>query len=199
MANKWLEEIRQAAEITAQREQRGDQLSFRDIPRTPDELRTARPTASGEPRANTEGKTDEQATNSGTASGYSRATQCPTEAPQSAPRASGSVTPTSGAQAATGATAGPRRQLLPFTGRDPARNYRVFYRVACDFHERHNPPTNGADYWNNVTDDMIRIAEAHGGDPFIIGLLSAVTDELEREYKALFAEAGAEDAETHGA
>lgn len=199
MASKWLEDIRQAAEITAQREQRGDQLSFRDVPRTPDELRTAPPTASGEPRANPEGKADEQATNSGTASGYSRATQRPTEAPQSAPRASGGVPFTSGAQAATGATVGPRRQLPPFTGRDPARNYRAFYRAACDFHERHNPPTNGADYWSDVTDDMIRIAEAHDSDPFIIALLSAVTDELEREYKALFAEAGAEDAETRGA
>ena len=34
-----------------------------------------------------------------------------------------------------------QRQLEPFTGMDKSRNYRAMYRAACNFHERHNPPT----------------------------------------------------------
>ena len=38
-------------------------------------------------------------------------------------------------------------QLRPFTGIDKSRNYRAMYRAACDFHERHNPPTVDGEYW----------------------------------------------------
>lgn len=96
-----------------------------------------------------------------------------------------------------------KRQLAPFTGVDKSRNYRAMYRAACDFHERHNPPTiDGAywanhipnvdempqaeiDYWLCVCDDMDATANSLQQDPFLIGFLDAIFKELEREYRAL--------------
>lgn len=96
-----------------------------------------------------------------------------------------------------------KRQLKPFTGMDKNRNYRAMYRAACDFHERHNPPTVDGeywrthkpgedeaqqveiDYWEAVCDDMTATVNRFQQDPFLIGLLLAIFEELEREYKAL--------------
>ena len=78
-----------------------------------------------------------------------------------------------------------KRQLKPFTGMDKNRNYRAMYRAACDFHERHNPPTVDGEYWEAVCDDMTATVNRFQQDPFLIGLLLAIFEELEREYKAL--------------
>lgn len=80
-----------------------------------------------------------------------------------------------------------KRQLKPFTGMDKSRNYRAFYRAACDFHERHNPPraNNPEEYWSAVCDDMCETGRRFDNDLFLTGLLLAVFDELEREYKSL--------------
>ena len=80
-----------------------------------------------------------------------------------------------------------KRPLKPFTALDGSRNYRAMYRAACDFHERHNPPTldGGADYWTAVTEDMTETANKYNQDPFITGLLVAIFEELEREYRKL--------------
>lgn len=96
-----------------------------------------------------------------------------------------------------------KRQLRPFTGMDKSRNYRAMYRAACDFHEAHNPPTVDReywrthtpgedetpqaelDYWEAVCDDMTATANSLQQDPFLTGLLIAIFEELEREYKAL--------------
>ena len=95
-----------------------------------------------------------------------------------------------------------KRKLEPFTGIDKSRNYRAFYRAACDFHERHNPPrvdaeywkshTPGKDeppeadlqYWEEVAEDMTNVSNAFDSDPFLIGLLVEIFTELEREFKA---------------
>lgn len=81
-----------------------------------------------------------------------------------------------------------KRHLKPFKAID-GKDYRAAYRAACDFHERHNPPTIGSDggalYWQEVTDDMQTIAQQFNGDPFITGLLCAVFEELERQFMAL--------------
>lgn len=81
-----------------------------------------------------------------------------------------------------------KRNLKPFKAVD-GKDYRAAYRAACDFHERHNPPTisndGGVLYWQEVTDDMQGIAQQFGNDPFIFSLLCAVFEELEREYKQL--------------
>lgn len=96
-----------------------------------------------------------------------------------------------------------QRQLEPFTGMDKSRNYRAMYRAACNFHERHNPPTVDSEYWKNhipgkdeapeaefqywekAANDIAATANSFSNDPFITGLLVAIFEELEREYKAL--------------
>nr|CRY94008.1 hypothetical protein [uncultured prokaryote] len=78
-----------------------------------------------------------------------------------------------------------KRLLKPFTALDGS-NYRAAYRTVCDFHERNNPPRldddNGAAYWENVCDDMCATASQCNQDKFVIGLLVAVYEELERQY-----------------
>ena len=96
-----------------------------------------------------------------------------------------------------------QRKLAPFTGHDESRNYRAMYRAACNYHERHNPPTVNREYWKthtpglddtpeeelsyweDVAKDMGATASAGGNDPFLIGLLVEIMEELEREYKAI--------------
>ena len=75
----------------------------------------------------------------------------------------------------------------PFTGIDARRDYRAMYRAACDFHERHNPPCldDEMEYWTQAADDMSEVAARFDNDAFLIGLLIAVYNELEREYKRL--------------
>lgn len=73
------------------------------------------------------------------------------------------------------------------------RNYKTLYRVAHDFHKRHAPPTLEAGYWETTADDMTAIANAHDNDPFLIDLLTAIYEELEREYKLLSSSASAAD------
>lgn len=77
-----------------------------------------------------------------------------------------------------------KRGQPPFTGRDQSRNYRRFYRVVFDFHERHAPPRNDDAYWSAVCDDMSRIAADNGNDPFLTEGLLWIFAELEREVKA---------------
>lgn len=94
-------------------------------------------------------------------------------------------------------------QLRPFTGTDQRRNYRAMYRAACDFHERHNPPRVEAayweshipgtddpppsevEYWQQTAQDASDTARTQGNDPFLIGLLMTVYEELEREYEQM--------------
>ena len=95
-----------------------------------------------------------------------------------------------------------KRKLEPFTGMDEKRDYRKLYRAACDFHIAHNPPAvdqeywrthqPGVDtpppaeleYWEKAARDVGEVYLSNGDDPFLIGLLVEVFDELEREYKA---------------
>lgn len=95
----------------------------------------------------------------------------------------------------------------PFTDHTGSRSYKRMYRQAIDFHQRHAPPhvereywrthTPGEDdipeaearYWDETTKDMIRTSAAGNNDPFLMGFLMAITDELEREYMACREEA----------
>lgn len=97
---------------------------------------------------------------------------------------------------------GLKREIKPFTGIDAARDYRAIYRAAFAFHEAHNPPTVDReywrthtpgedmppqaelDYWENAARDMGAAALTFAGDAFFNGLLIAIYEELEREYKA---------------
>lgn len=79
-----------------------------------------------------------------------------------------------------------KRPLPPLRSYDGGRDYRRFYRLACNFHEKYNPPRLSDDYWTEVCDEMCRItAEDMGNDPFGMALLLAVFDELEAEYKRI--------------
>lgn len=88
-------------------------------------------------------------------------------------------------KAVSSAGAAPKKPLRPLTGIDPRRNYRAMYRAACDFHERHNPPTVSPDYWSEASEDMTETAGRFDNDPFLTGLLIAIFEELEREYQLL--------------
>lgn len=90
-----------------------------------------------------------------------------------------------------------------FTDKSGRRDYNILYRVAHDFHKTHTPPVVDRDYWKDhrpgeddtpqaevdywtqAAKDVAGITSAHGGDPFLTGLLVAVYEELEREYKEL--------------
>ncbi len=84
-----------------------------------------------------------------------------------------------------------------------ARDYRMFYRAAFDYHKRNTPPPVDRAYWSKHTVGEADVPEAElrywmeaaedasktsarcGNDPFLSDLLSAVYAELEREYKKL--------------
>lgn len=78
-----------------------------------------------------------------------------------------------------------KRPLKPFTAIDGS-SYRAAYRAVCEFHERHNPPKLDADggdeYWRGVWADMDGVSEANNGNPFVLTMLVAVFEELERQY-----------------
>ena len=99
-------------------------------------------------------------------------------------------------------------QASAFADHTGSRDYKRMYRVAFDFHDQHNPPTVNREYWRNhepgiddppaeelaswerLAPDMGEAAaKAGGSDQLLIDLLLAVTDELEREYKAIRDEA----------
>lgn len=101
-------------------------------------------------------------------------------------------------------------QASAFADHSGSRDYKRLYRVAFDFHDQHNPPTVNREYWRNhepgideppaeelaywerMAQDMGEAAakvESGSSDKLLIDLLIAVTDELEREYKAIRDEA----------
>ena len=90
-----------------------------------------------------------------------------------------------------------------FTGIDEGRDYRAMYRAACNYHEQHNPPVVDREYWRThqvgkdevpqaeleywekAAIDIAAVAHSFGNDPFITGLLTAIYNELGREYKTI--------------
>lgn len=65
------------------------------------------------------------------------------------------------------------------------RDYRPLYRAACNFHERHNPVQLTAAFWEEVCADMTATANEFDNDPFLMELLLAVFEEMERESREL--------------
>ena len=94
-------------------------------------------------------------------------------------------------------------QREAFTDHSGGRDYNNLYRVAHDYHRKHSPPvvereywkthTPGLDdtpetelvYWAEAAKDMRETASAGSNDPFLMGLLTAVYGEIEREYKRI--------------
>lgn len=78
-----------------------------------------------------------------------------------------------------------KRNLEPSTGICEGRNYSAMYEAAYAYHRRYSPPQDVPDYWEKAVGDIGSVARRFGNNPLIIGLLSAIFAELEREYKAL--------------
>ena len=66
----------------------------------------------------------------------------------------------------------------------------AIYKAVQSYHVRHIPPQAGADYWEWAISDLQTVASLHDKNPLIVGLLGAVFDELEREYKHMLADQG---------
>ena len=69
----------------------------------------------------------------------------------------------------------------------------AIYKAVQSYHVRHIPPQAGADYWEWAISDLQTVASLHDKNPLIVGLLGAVFDELEREYKHMLADQGGSD------
>ena len=85
----------------------------------------------------------------------------------------------------------------------PERDYKRLYRTAFDFQQRHNPPTVNREYWKGktpglddtpaeelsyweqVAQDAGKTSASADNDPFLMDLLTAIIEELNREYKRL--------------
>ena len=85
----------------------------------------------------------------------------------------------------------------------PERDYKRLYRIAFDFQKRHSPPTVDREYWHiripgvdetpkaeeeywlRLAEDAGKTSASAGNDPFLMDLLTAIIEELDREYKRL--------------
>jgi hypothetical protein len=103
--------------------------------------------------------------------------------------------------------AAPERKREAFTDHSGGRDYNKLYRIAHEYHKRHYPPvvereywrthTPGEDdtpeaelkYWTDIAEDAGKTSAAAGNDELMMSLITAVIDELEREYKAIREEA----------
>lgn len=103
--------------------------------------------------------------------------------------------------------AAPERKKEAFTDHSGGRDYNKLYRVAHEYHKAHTPPVVEREYWRThtpelddppeaelrywteTTADAARTSAAGDNDPLLMALLSAVIDELDREYKAIREEA----------
>lgn len=128
----------------------------------------------------------------------------PFTAPQSGPVAPPPSAPVILPESLRAASEGKKEAFTDHTG---GRDYKRIYRAAHDFHRRNSPPEVVRDYWKDhkpgeddtpeaeaqywkrAAQDLAETASAGGGDSFLLALLSAVYEELEREYKAIRAEA----------
>ena len=99
------------------------------------------------------------------------------------------------------------RKKEPFTDHSGGRDYNKLYRVVHDYHKAHTPPVVDIEYWRTHTPGEADIPEAEDhywteaaqaigevsakgeNDQLLMGMLIAVYDELEREYKAMREEA----------
>ena len=97
----------------------------------------------------------------------------------------------------------PETSAAPCETTAGTRDHKGLYRMAFDFHKRHSPPvvnreywkgkTPGIDdtpeeelrYWTETAEDAGKTSAAGGSDPFLIDLIIAIMNDLEREYKRL--------------
>ena len=59
------------------------------------------------------------------------------------------------------------------------------YQAVIDYHRRNSPVRLDDEYWQKAADDLSATAGRFKSDPFVMGLLMAAYDELEREFRAM--------------
>lgn len=62
--------------------------------------------------------------------------------------------------------------------------YGRFFRLAYDYMARWQPCPANPDAWIAAAQDIGKTSESGGNNPFLMDLLTAVIEELERQYKA---------------
>lgn len=63
-------------------------------------------------------------------------------------------------------------------------NYVEVYKMVLDFHRKYSKVEDTDEYWQGVVDESGQIAKHYNNHKFVIALLLAVVDELERKAKA---------------
>lgn len=58
--------------------------------------------------------------------------------------------------------------------------YRAIYRAVFDFHARHSTPPRTLEEWHDLNTDIAQVSTSCGNTPFVMDLLAAVYDEIER-------------------
>lgn len=58
--------------------------------------------------------------------------------------------------------------------------YNKYYRIVFDFHAKYNPFPATPTAWETAADEVNIISNAHGNNPFLMDMLCAVWEELER-------------------
>ena len=61
-------------------------------------------------------------------------------------------------------------------------DYKALYRAAFDFHARWMRPPTTIEEWERCAVDICDVANAHGNNPFLNDLLTAIYSEIERRY-----------------
>ncbi|MBQ9257442.1 MAG: hypothetical protein IJ181_10040 [Acidaminococcaceae bacterium] len=65
----------------------------------------------------------------------------------------------------------------------PTDPYKRIYRAVFDYHERHKPHPTTENEWLAAAEDLGKTANELGNNPFANFLLTAVYDELQRQWK----------------
>ena len=65
-------------------------------------------------------------------------------------------------------------------GEAPTKEYSKYYRAVFDFHKEYSPFPRTLEEWEAAASEMCAISNAHDNNPFIMALLCAVWEELER-------------------
>ena len=62
-------------------------------------------------------------------------------------------------------------------------DYKKAFRIAFDFLERWKPCPNTLEEWEAAARELGAIGAKHGSDPLLCGLIIAVYDEFDRQWK----------------
>ena len=77
-------------------------------------------------------------------------------------------------------------QQSPTEGKQPAPplSYKAIYRAVFDFHGRYSTPPQTLEEWEAFACDIGETSSSLNNDPFAIELLIAVSNEIERKWRA---------------